>query len=198
MFKIRTLALGTRRFSSIYSQRGKNPNLNQKYLDQRGEQPIPLSAEELRSEEVKEIELPQATTDEKIMIKNAMKRRSLRMTFLQLFLITILSSSTLNVMRQKNELEELEENFQRELTWLKSTIELVESNQISWEEIQPQLTAWNARFEALGLPKIELSPSSMETSINKETLKKVFQKQTISSPPVKLEEEKGEKLDRFL
>lgn len=202
MFKIRSFAVGKRCFSSRSISLAKDPNLNQRYLNQRGEQPIPLSAEDLRSDEVKEIELPQATTDEKILIKNAMKKRSLRMTFLQLFLITLLSSSTLNVMRQKNELEEIEDVFQKELNWLKLTIEQVENGDITWDEIQPKLSAWNARLETLGLPKIEFSSTpSTGTIINKEALKEAFKK---TNSPIKttnttsITPENDEKLDRFL
>lgn len=128
------------------------PRPNEKYLSQRGEQPTPLSAEDLRAQEVREIELPQATTEEKIQIKAVMKKRSLRMTFVQLFLITLLSSSTLNVMRQKNELEEVEDVFGRELAWLKRAVAEVERGEAVWEDVEPQLQAWNARFESLGLP----------------------------------------------
>lgn len=160
----------------------QKPDVSAKYLAQMAPQPTPLSADELRSQEVSDIELPQASVDEKILIKAQMKKRSLRMTFWQLLLVTILSSSTLNVMRQKNEIEEVQENFNKQQRWLKETTEEVKQGTVGYADIKDQVDHWNVRFEALGLPTIELSEEAKKAVRTRE----------------KIVEVKEEKLDRFL
>lgn len=165
-----------------------------------GEQPIPLSESDIAAKEVSDIELPQATIDEKAEIKKAMKKRSLRMTFWQLFLITLLGSSTLNIMREKNIREELEENYEKKFGVLERLTREAQEGKITVEDARNALKSWNERF----VDVFELSPLEVKgvEGLDKQQLKLAFSKvkgikiddMTSESGPAKTEE----KLDKFL
>lgn len=163
-----------RAFSTTKNNLKELPRPSKQYLSDIGEQPIPLSEDDIASKEVSDIELPQATLDEKAQIKAAMKKRSLRMTFWQLFLLTILGSSTLNIMREKNTREELEENFDKKFNVLKKLINEANEGKITIEEAREALKTWNQRFvDVFELEPIEISGVE---GLNKDKLKEAFSK----------------------
>ncbi|TID20367.1 hypothetical protein CANINC_003612 [Pichia inconspicua] len=136
----------TRCFSLSRIRLKELPRPSQTYMSDIGVQPTPLTEAEIAEKEVADIDLPQATLDERAEIKKAMKKRSLRMTFWQLFLVTLLSSSTLNVMREKNLREELEDNYKKKFKVLERLIQEANEGLITVEEAREQLKVWNERF----------------------------------------------------
>lgn len=165
-----------------------------------GEQPTPLTESDIAAKEVSDIELPQATLDEKAEIKKAMKKRSLRMTFWQLFLITLLGSSTLNIMREKNLRDELDENFEKKFGVLKRLQEEAEQGKITVEGVRETLKSWNERF----VDVFELSPIEVKgmEGLDKQQLKLAFNKvegiETDERNDNKNSAKTAEKLDKFL
>lgn len=190
----------SRSLSTTSLTRKELPRPTEQYMSDIGEQPIPLSESDIAAKEVSDIELPQATIDEKAEIKKAMKKRSLRMTFWQLFLITLLGSSTLNIMREKNIREELEENYEKKFGVLERLTREAQEGKITVEDARNALKSWNERF----VDVFELSPVEVKgvEGLDKQQLKLAFSKvkgikiddMTSESGPAKTEE----KLDKFL
>lgn len=190
----------SRSLSTTSLTRKELPRPTEQYMSDIGEQPIPLSESDIAAKEVSDIELPQATIDEKAEIKKAMKKRSLRMTFWQLFLITLLGSSTLNIMREKNIREELEENYEKKFGVLERLTREAQEGKITVEDARNALKSWNERF----VDVFELSPLEVKgvEGLDKQQLKLAFSKvkgikiddMTSESGPAKTEE----KLDKFL
>ena len=190
----------SRSLSTTSLTRKELPRPTEQYMSDIGEQPIPLSESDIAAKEVSDIELPQATIDEKAEIKKAMKKRSLRMTFWQLFLITLLGSSTLNIMREKNIREELEENYEKKFGVLERLTREAQEGKITVEDARNALKSWNERF----VDVFELSPVEVKgvEGLDKQQLKLAFSKvkgikiddMTSESSPAKTEE----KLDKFL
>lgn len=149
------------------------PRPSEKYMSDMGEQPVPLTESDMAAKDVADIEIPQATIDEKTEIKKAMKKRSLRMTFWQLCLLTILGSSVLNVMREKNLIEELDDNFEKKFSVMKRLIRDAESGKITVEEARETMNSWNERF----VDVFELKPVEIQgvEGIDKKLLKEAFQ-----------------------
>lgn len=176
------------------------PRPTQQYMSDMGEQPTPLTESDIAAKEVSDIELPQATLDEKAEIKKAMKKRSLRMTFWQLFLITLLGSSTLNIMREKNLRDELDENFEKKFGVLKRLQEEAEQGKITVEGVRETLKSWNERF----VDVFDLSPIEVKgvEGLDEQKLKLAFNK----VKGIEIDESNGEhslaktteKLDKFL
>lgn len=150
------------------------PRPSKQYMSDLGEQPIPLTEADIAAQEVADIDIPQATVDEKAEIKKQMKKRSLRMTFWQLFLITLLGSSTLNIMREKNYKEELDENFNKKFKILEKLASDAEDGKITIEEAREAMKSWNERF----VDVFELKPVEFEgvEGLNKTQLKLAFNK----------------------
>ena len=150
------------------------PRPSEKYMSDIGEQPIPLTESDMAAKDVADIEIPQATIDEKTEIKKAMKKRSLRMTFWQLFLLTVLGSSVLNVMREKNLMDELDDNFEKKFNVIKRLIRDAESGKITMEEARETMKSWNERF----VDVFELKPVHVDgvEGLNKNELRLAFQK----------------------
>lgn len=190
----------SRSLSTTSLTRKELPRPTEQYMSDIGEQPIPLSESDIAAKEVSDIELPQATIDEKAEIKKAMKKRSLRMTFWQLFLITLLGSSTLNIMREKNIREELEENYEKKFGVLERLTREAQEGKITVEDARNALKSWNERF----VDVFELSPVEVKgvEGLDKQQLKLAFSKvkgikiddMTSERGPAKTEE----KLDKFL
>lgn len=156
----------------IISKELPRPSL--KYMSDVGEQPVPLSEKDIAAQEVSDIDLPQATLDEKAEIKKAMKKRSLRMTFWQLFLVTLLGSSTLNIMRERNLKEELEENFDKKLTVLENLVKDAKAGKITVEDVRASIGTWNERFvDVFGLRPIVIEGPE---GLDKEKLRTAYQK----------------------
>lgn len=164
----------TRDFSTGLVRYKNLPRPSQQYMSDMGEQPIPLTEKDIATKELADIELPQATLDEKAQIKKAMKKRSLRMTFWQLFLVTVLSSMTLNIMREKNLKEELDDNFDKKFKVLKKLKTDAEEGRITYEEAKDALRSWNERFVEV----FELSPVEVKgvEGLDKKDLKVAFKK----------------------
>lgn len=166
--------LGARPFSGSVKRCKELPRPSQQYMSDMGEQPIPLTETDIAAKEVSDIDLPQATLDEKAEVKKAMKKRSLRMTFWQLFLITLLGSSTLNIMREKNLKEELDDNFDKKFGVLQRLLRDAENGKITVEEARERLKSWNERF----VDVFELAPITLEgiEGIDKRELRLAFEK----------------------
>lgn len=151
------------------------PRPSQTYMSDMGVQPTPLTESDIAAKEVSDIDLPQATTDEKAEIKKAMKKRSLRMTFWQLFLVTLLSSSTLNIMREKNLREELDDNYEKKFKVIEKLIQDANDGKVTIEEVRESLRSWNERF----VDVFELSPVlvSGPEGLDKKQLRLAFRKE---------------------
>lgn len=150
------------------------PRPSAQYMKDLGEQPIPLTEADIAAQEVADIDIPQATVDEKAEIKKQMKKRSLRMTFWQLFLITLLGSSTLNIMREKNLKEELDENFDKKFNVLEKLINDAEEGKITIEEARETMRSWNERFvDVFGLKPVEIEGAE---GVDKRKLRLAFSK----------------------
>lgn len=165
----------TRNFSSCSLALKELPRPSQTYMSDMGVQPTPLTEAEIAEKDVSDIDLPQATLDERAQIKKAMKKRSLRMTFWQLFLITLLSSSTLNVMREKNLREELEDNYKKKFKVMEKLIQDANEGRVTVEEAREQLKLWNERF----VDVFELTPVVVAgpEGIDKKQLMLAFKKE---------------------
>ena len=194
------LVVSARSINTTIVRAKELPRPTQQYMSDMGEQPIPLTESDIAAKEVSDIELPQATLDEKAEIKKAMKKRSLRMTFWQLFLITLLGSSTLNIMREKNLKEELDENFEKKFGVLKRLQEEAEKGKITVEDVRETLKSWNERF----VDVFELSPIEVKgmEGLDKQQLKLAFNKvegiETDERNDNKNSAKTAEKLDKFL
>jgi hypothetical protein len=163
-----------RGFSTSIIKLKELPRPSQQYMSDMGEQPIPLTESDIVAKEVADIDIPQATLDEKTEIKKAMKKRSLRMTFWQLFLITLLGSSTLNIMREKNLIEELDDNFQKKFAVVEQLIKDAEEGRITVEEAREALKSWNERFvDVFELSAVEVQGAE---GLDKRKLKLAFNK----------------------
>ena len=191
----------SRGFTTSVVRNKELPRPSEQYMSDMGEQPIPLTENDIAAKEVSDIELPQATLDEKAEIKKAMKKRSLRMTFWQLFLITLLSSSTLNIMRERNLKEELDENFEKKFNVIMKLIKDAEEGKITYEEARESLKSWNERF----VDVFDLKPMELKgiEGLDKEQLRLAYKKfKGISIEDSNGDEadtsEKNEKLDKFL
>lgn len=163
-----------RSFTSSISSYKELPRPSEKYMADMGEQPIPLTENDMKAKDVEDIVIPEATLDEKAEIKKAMKKRSLRMTFWQLFLVTLLGSSTLNIMREKNLKEELDENFEKKFRVLNKLIKDAEEGRITTEEARDAMKSWNERF----VDVFQLSPVIVEgvDGLDKKKLREAFSK----------------------
>lgn len=189
---------GYRSFNTSVIKYKELPRPSQQYMSDIGEQPIPLTENDIAAKEVSDIELPQATIDEKAEIKKAMKKRSLRMTFWQLFLITLLGSSTLNIMRERNLSEELDDNFNKKFSVLKKLTADAENGKITLEDARDSLKSWNERFVDI----FELKPIELKgvEGIDKKELKLAYKK--VKGIDINHEDKTkshpDEKLDKFL
>lgn len=173
------------------------PRPSQQYMSDMGEQPTPLTENDIAAKEVADIELPQATIDEKAEIKKAMKWRSLRMTFWQLFLVTLLGSSTLNIMRERNLKEELDDNFDKKFSVIKKLTKDAENGKITVEEARESLKSWNERF----VDVFELKPIELKgvEGIDKKQLELAYKKvKGIDIGEDSVAHKTNEKLDKFL
>ncbi|KAG0687165.1 hypothetical protein C6P40_002784 [Pichia californica] len=187
----------SRRFSTSMIKYKELPRPSQQYMSDMGEQPTPLTENDIAAKEVADIELPQATIDEKAEIKKAMKWRSLRMTFWQLFLVTLLGSSTLNIMRERNLKEELDDNFDKKFSVIKKLTKDAENGKITVEEARESLKSWNERF----VDVFELKPIELKgvEGIDKKQLELAYKKvKGIDIGEDSVAHKTNEKLDKFL
>ncbi|GMM32045.1 hypothetical protein DAMA08_047900 [Martiniozyma asiatica (nom. inval.)] len=193
--------------NSPYTLKRELPRPSTKYLADVGEQPTPETTEEVIEKEVADIPIP-ASQNEKLEIKAAMKKRSLKMTFWQIFLITIIGSSTLNVMRMKNEMEDLQESFQRKIKVYDDLISEAQCGEAVVEDVKPRLEMWANRLSThnveplvvngpAGLDKQKLMQLMNSDRKNSEIVSTDEQPRS-SSKPLVFDNEPKEKLDRFL
>lgn len=196
---LRVATSSLRNFTTTCTTYKELPRPSQQYMSDVGEQPTPLTESDIAAKEVSDIEIPQATLDEKAEIKKAMKKRSLRMTFWQLFLITLLGSSTLNIMREKNLKEELDDNYAKKFNVLERLVKDAKDGKITVEEARNSMKSWNERFvDVFDLNPVEIDGTE---GLDKNELKLAYSKIKGIDPrddqresAVKTEE----KLDKFL
>ncbi|KAG7884664.1 hypothetical protein KL938_001791 [Ogataea parapolymorpha] len=99
----------------------------------------------------------QDESKEESELKKALTRRSLRMTVWQMFLITLAGSSVLNIMREKNYIEEMNDNYQQRFKKFEHIIEELKKGKMRVEDVESELAVLNERFEYFGLPKSEFT-----------------------------------------
>ncbi|GME85401.1 unnamed protein product [Ambrosiozyma monospora] len=134
------------------------PRPSEAYTSKMGQQPSAPTAEpEMDPEEAKEIEeFPGFNNDEKKAVRKAMRKRSRRMTYWQMLLITILGSSVLNIMREKNLSEELDDNYKLRFQKFEELIERLKNGDAVLEDVEAELNVLNERFDSIfELPKSE-------------------------------------------
>ncbi|KAG7759670.1 hypothetical protein KL930_002643 [Ogataea haglerorum] len=135
---IRSCLPAIRRYSTSPIQRPSTA-----YFQQMGQQPNP-SQKEGESKEESEL-------------KKTLTRRSLRMTIWQMFLITLAGSSVLNIMREKNHIEEMDDNYQQRFKKFEHIIAELKKGNMRVEDVESELAVLNERFEYFGLPKSEFT-----------------------------------------
>ncbi|KAH3671825.1 hypothetical protein OGAPHI_000011 [Ogataea philodendri] len=92
---------------------------------------------------------------EKAKMQKMLVRRSLRMTFWQMFLIALGGSSVLNIMRTKNEMEELDDFYRLRFKKFEQLIGQLEQGKAGIDDVDQELSVLNDRFEHFGLAKSE-------------------------------------------
>ncbi|ODV83177.1 hypothetical protein CANARDRAFT_19780 [[Candida] arabinofermentans NRRL YB-2248] len=128
------------------SAKPQPPRPSLAYTSKLGEQPQPQS----ESGEVKDMD-PDSET--RAQVDKILTRRSIRMTVYQMFLIIFLGSSVLNIMREKNYLEEVDDAYTLLFNNYEELIESLEKRDgsVVIEDIEDKLKAVTNRFESLDL-----------------------------------------------
>lgn len=150
------------------------PRPSPEYLKNVGEQPIPgdNKPEEPSIQTNDTQESPDV--DEEKQIKKAMVRRSLRMTFWEMFLVTFIGSCALNIIVEGNTEEEYRDNYKHRFEKFNEIIDGLKKGDTTVEDIDNSLSALNERFETV----FHLPPSTFEGTegLDKKKLKALYHK----------------------
>lgn len=124
------------------------PRPSKEYLSKMGEQPVPDQRENEQLKVLKKLKQENDSTLEE-QIRQAMKRRSLRMTFWEMFLITFIGSCALNIQRETNSAEEYNDNYKLRFERFERIIKGLSQGDVTIEEIEEDLDPLNERFETV-------------------------------------------------
>lgn len=124
------------------------PRPSKEYLSKMGEQPIPDQTEKEQLKALKKLKQENDSTIEE-QIKQAMKRRSLRMTFWEMFLITFIGSCALNIQRETNSAEEYNDNYRVRFEHFERIIKGLVQGDVTVEDIEEDLDPLNERFATI-------------------------------------------------
>ncbi|QPG76800.1 hypothetical protein FOA43_004194 [Brettanomyces nanus] len=122
---------------------------SKEYMSKVGEQPIPGESYEATVQSSSHSKVSDPQEEDKKQLIKVMKRRSLRMTFWQMFLVTFIGSCALNIMREKNSDEEYNDNYHLRFKSFDKVIKKLSKGDITIEEIEDELATINERFESV-------------------------------------------------
>lgn len=180
------------------------------YLSKMGEQPDPDMPEDSQAKSTG----PTAEKDdEDARMKKQIRSRSRKMSLWQIFLVTLIGSSALNIMREKNEAEELDDNYRIQFNKFEKILKALKVGDMVLEDVQDELHTVNDRFANLfHLPRPEFEGLR---GLDREYVRELYHKykgvplqaQEDNQAPSKIEETEiskekadasGGKLDTFL